>query len=337
MTKRRMLFLAALALLIALAVAAFATRSFGWMAKPPGPLKLYGNVDIRQVNLAFRVPGRIASMAFDEGAKVPAGAVLAQLDARPLRDAVSVADAQVALADAELAKRRNGNRTQDIAQARAQLAEHLVTLTKARADLARRESLLPSGAISQAMVDATRADLGVAEARTQAAREALSLQQAGARREDVNAAEAQRASALASRQRARTDLDDSAIVAPEGGTVLTRAREPGAIVQGGETVFTLTIDRPLRIRAYIAEPDLGRISPGMAVEVSADGNPRVYHGTIGAISPTAEFTPKSVQTESLRADLVYRLRLLVGNPDDALRQGAPVSVAVPGARPAAPP
>jgi HlyD family secretion protein len=116
--------------------------------------------------------------------------------------------------------------------------------------------------------------------------------------------------------------------------VLTRAREPGAIVQGGDTVFTLTIDRPLIIRAYIDEPDLGRISPGMAVEVSADGNPRTYHGTIGAISPKAEFTPKSVQTENLRADLVYRLRLLVNDPDDALRQGAPVSVAVPGARPA---
>ncbi len=335
MSKRRVGLLVALALLVTLVVAAFATRGFGLMAKPAGPLKLYGNVDIRQVDLAFRVPGRIASMAFDEGAKVPAGAVLARLDDRPLRDAVRVADAQIALADAELAKRRHGNRGQDIAQAKSQLTEHLVSLTKARADLARRESLLPSGAISQAVVDATRADLGVAEARTQAAREALSLQQAGARPEDISAAVAQRASALASRQRARTDLDDAAIVAPESGTVLTRAREPGAIVQGGETVFTLTLEHPLRIRAYIAEPDLARISPGMAVEVSADGNPRVYNGTIGAISPTAEFTPKSVQTESLRADLVYRLHLLVSDPDEALHQGAPVSVVVPGARLAA--
>jgi HlyD family secretion protein len=214
MTKRRILFLAGLALLVAVVIAGYATRGFGLMAKPPGPLKLYGNVDIRQVDLAFRVPGRITSMAFDEGASVPAGAVRAQLDARPLRDAVSVANAQVALADAELAKRRNGNRAQDIAQARAQLAEQLVTLAKARADLARRESLLPSGAISQAVVDANRADLGVAEARTEAAREALALQRAGARREDVRAAEAQRASAVASQQRARTDLDDTAIIAP---------------------------------------------------------------------------------------------------------------------------
>ena len=67
----------------------------------------------------------------------------------------------------------------------------------------------------------------------------------------------------------------------------------------------------------------------------ADGNPKSYHGTIGFISPTAEFTPKSVQTESLRADLVYRLRINVSDPDDALRQGQPVTIAVRAARPAA--
>ena len=318
--------------LLVVTVVALATHGFGLFAKAAGPLKLYGNVDIRQVDLGFRVPGRIAVMAFDEGAKAPSGAVLARLDTRPLGDAVAVADAQIALADAELTKRRNGSRTQDIAQARAQLAERQAALIKARADYARRDSLLPSGAVSQAVVDATRADLSAAEARVQAAQAALSLQQAGYRKEDLAAAIAQRDSAVAGRNRAQTDLSDAVILAPEAGTVLTRAREPGAIVQAGETVFTLTIDRPLRVRAYIAEPDLSRISQGMAVEVTADGNRRTYHGTIGFIAPTAEFTPKSVQTESLRADLVYRLRIIVTDPDDALRQGAPVSVLVPRAR-----
>ena len=107
--------------------------------------------------------------------------------------------------------------------------------------------------------------------------------------------------------------------------VLTRAREPGAIVQPGETIFTLTIDRPLRVRAYVAEPDLGRVLPGAAVEVTADGNTKTYHGTIAAIASAAEFTPKSVQTENLRADLVYRVRILVSDPDEALHQGQPVT------------
>ena len=92
--------------------------------------------------------------------------------------------------------------------------------------------------------------------------------------------------------------------------------------------MTLTIDRPVRVRAYVDEPDLLRIAPGMHVLVTADGNPKTYHGTIGYISPTAEFTPKTVETVALRTDLVYRLRVIVGDPDDALRQGAPVSVTV---------
>ena len=122
-------------------------------------------------------------------------------------------------------------------------------------------------------------------------------------------------------------------LASTDGTVVTRAREPGAIVQPGETVLTLAILRPLRVRAYVAESDLSRIGPGMKVVVSADGNPRRYHGTIGYISPRAEFTPKTVETENLRTDLVYQLRIIVDDPDDALRQGQPVSVSVPGARP----
>jgi HlyD family secretion protein len=165
--------------------------------------------------------------------------------------------------------------------------------------------------------------------------QAVSLQRAGSGAVDFRAALAERRAAQAERDRVRTDLDEAMLRAPLAATVMTRAREPGAVVQPGETVFTLAIDRPLRVRAYIPEPSLGRISPGMKVEVRADGNPRIYRGTIGFISPTAEFTPRTVQTEDLRSDLVYRLRIIVTNPDDSLRQGQPVTVTVPGARPAA--
>jgi HlyD family secretion protein len=332
MNKRRIIGIVAVA---AIVIAALATRGFGLFDTGGGTFRLYGNVDIRQVDLGFRVPGRIETIAIDEGVRVPAGALLAKLDTRPLGDALAAAEAQLAVARAELAKRRNGNRSQDVAQARSLLSERQSALAKARTDLDRRERLIASGAVSQALLDATRADFRGAQARVAAAVEALSLQQSGARREDIDAAAAQVAAATAARDRARTDLADATLTTPEAGVTLTRAREPGAIVQGGETVFTLSIDRPMRIRAYVAEPDLGRISPGMAVDVTADGNARTYRGSIGFISPTAEFTPKSVQTESLRADLVYRLRIIINDPDDALRQGQPVSITVPNARAAA--
>lgn len=319
--------------LIALVVAAVATRGFGLIASGASTaLTLHGNVDIRQVDLGFRVSGRIATIPFDEGARVAEGAVLAALDPTPLRDQLSAAEAQIAVAGAELDKRRNGNRPQDIAQAQAKLADAQAVLANAREEYDRRADLVKTGAVSQAVFDGSAARFRSAQAQVAAAAQALSLQRAGARREDVAAAAAQRQQAVAQAAKAKTDLSDSVLRAPNAGTILTRAREPGAIVQPGETVLTLTIDRPMRVRAYIPEPDLTRISPGMAVTVTTDGNGKAYRGTIGSISPTAEFTPKTVQTESLRTDLVYRVRIIVTDPDDALRQGAPVTISVPGAR-----
>jgi HlyD family secretion protein len=81
------------------------------------------------------------------------------------------------------------------------------------------------------------------------------------------------------------------------------------------------------VRAYVDEPDLGRVHPGMIATVATDtGNAKTYRGRVGFISPVAEFTPKSVETPELRTDLVYRLRVIVDEPDDGLRQGMPVTV-----------
>lgn len=329
--KKRLLIAAGLVVLVLVALLAYHFIA----QRRAHTLVLYGNVDIRSVDLGFRVPGRIATITVDEGAKVTAGEVLARLDTQPFTDALNAAEAQVGTASAELDKLRNGNRPQDIAQAEAIVADRTATLAQARAEYERRRDLVKTGAVSQALFDASQAQYLAAQAQLHSAEQVLSLQRAGARREDIEAAAAQRATAIAQRDKAKTDLADAAITAPDDGTILTRAREPGAIALAGETIFVVTIDRPMRVRAYIAEADLSRISPNMEVLVRADGNPRTYHGTIGFISPTAEFTPKTVQTESLRTELVYRLRIIVTDPDDALRQGQPVTVTVPGSRPAA--
>ena len=315
---------------VALAAAAVMTHGFGLAAtRPGGDLTLYGDVDIREVDLAFRVPGRIDAMPVEEGARVAAGTELARLDRRPLADRLAAAEARVAAAQATLAKALAGSRPQEIAGAAADLAQRQAVLAGARADYERRQPLAATGAVSQAVFDQTSAAYRSAQAGEQAAQQALSLRKAGARREDIDAARAELAMATAERDAARTDLDDSVLTAPSPGVLLTRAREPGAIVAAGQTVFTLTIDRPMRVRAYVAEPDIGRVRPGMAVRVTTDGGPKIYHGTIGFVSPTAEFTPKTVETRNLRADLVYRLRVIVDDPDEALRQGQPVTVVLP--------
>src|SRR5690606_16297467 len=201
-----------------------------------------------------------------------------------------------------VAKLRSGNRPQDIAQARSRVAAAEAAARNAQADYERRQGLVGPGAISRDQWAQTVADRDRAVAQLAEARQALSLVSEGARRGAIAAAEAQLRAAEAGRRRAGIDLQDTRLVAKSAGTVVTRAREPGAIVQPGETVLTLSIDRPLRVRAYVSEPDLSRIGPGMSVTLTADGNPKSYAGTIGHISPRAEFTPKSVETEDLRTD-----------------------------------
>jgi HlyD family secretion protein len=325
--------IAAIAGGIALIAAAIATSGFGLLGGDGNePLVLYGNVDIREVDMAFRVPGRIDTIEVDEGETVERGELLATLDVASIDARAGEADAAVAQARAQLAKMRSGNRPQEVAQARARVTAAEVAARNAQADFDRRRALVEPGAISRDVWAQTQAERDRTAAQLAEARQALSLTQAGARAEDIAAAEAQLRSAEASRRGVRTDLDDTRLTAKSAGTVVTRAREPGAIVQPGETVLTLSLGRPLRVRAYVAESDLSRVAPGMKVTVTADGNPKRYQGTIGYISPRAEFTPKSVETEDLRTDLVYRVRIVVDNPDNALRQGQPVTI-----RAAAPP
>lgn len=324
--------LIALAVVAAIVIAGAFTHGFGLLKGGDKELKLYGNVDVRTVDLAFRVAGRIDRIAVDEGQSVKRGDLLAALDTQSLDARIGEANAQVEQARAQYTKTRAGNRQQEIAQARARTTAAAATAHTAEQDYNRRSALVASGAISRDLWERTVADRTRAEAQLREAQQAQSLQLAGARPEDVAAARAQVSAAEAARRSAATDLSDTRLTAPEDAIVDTRAREPGAIVQPGETVLTLAIPRPLRVRAYIAEPDLPRINPGMRVTVTADGATRPYKGVISWIAPKAEFTPKSVETESLRTDLVYRVRITVSDPDNQLRQGQPVTVTVPGAR-----
>ena len=299
-------------------------RALGFWSGTDGPLKLYGNVEIREVQLGFRVGGRIARLLVDEGDMVKAGQVLAELDTRPIEARLAGAAARVEAASASAARDVNGSRPQELASARAAVAA-----AEARRQHERRRALLDKGFISRADVQTAEAEVDAATAALAAARSALSLAQEGVRAEDRMASAASRNVAEAERRAVQTDLADAVLVAAEPGQVLTRAREAGAIVQPGQTVLTLALTQPVRVRAYVVQPDLPRIRPGMAVEVTVDGSDKRWPAKVGFIAPVAEFTPKTVQTEQLRTDLVYRVRLTVDDPKGELRQGQPVTVTIP--------
>jgi len=302
-----------------------------WHSRASGPdardLVLYGDVDVRQVDLAFKVEGRIANLAVDEGDPVKAGQLLAALDKRYFDDDLRLAQAQVATQAANLLKLKNGSRPEEIAEARATLAERNANLANARITYARQEELLKQRVTSQQNFDNAAMTLHQTQAQANLAQAALDLAVAGARREDIDAAQAQLDAEQTQLVESRRRLADSELAAPNDGVILTRARERGAIVSPGETVFTITLNSPVWVRAYVDERELGRVRPGGKVEIHTDApGGKIYSGAVGFISPLAEFTPKSVETTELRTDLVYRLRIVVADPDGGLRQGMPVTV-----------
>lgn len=294
-------------------------------------LVLYGNVDIREVELAFRVPGRLVEMDVDEGETVKAGQPIARIDPKPYEDALAIAEAGVSQARANLDKLESGARPQEVQQARAAVREAEAAARDAASNYERQAGLVESGASSQRVLDAAAAQRDATAARLAAAREALALAEEGFRSEDITAAKANLAAAIARHDQAKTQLDDTRLEAPSDGTLLARVREPGSMLMQGEPVYSLSLDHPVYVRAYVSEPDLGSVAPGTMVEITTDSADKTYEGRIGFVSPRAEFTPKSVETAELRTDLVYRLRIVVADADSRLRQGMPVTVELPRA------
>jgi len=244
-------------------------------AKKLDHLTLYGNVDVRLVDIGFRVPGRVNQLFFEEGDVVKTGQLLAVLDQTPYNAQVEEAAANV---EAILANLKN--------------SEIL---------LRRRKELIGVGGVSQEDLDNTQANFEQLAANLMQAEAALAVQ--------------------------KDNLAYTEARAPTDGIILTRIREPGSVVNASNPVCTVSVTSPVWIRAFIEEPDLGDIYYGMPAEIYTDTKEGpVYKGTVGFISPMAEFTPKTVQTTALRTDLVYRLRIYADNPDWRLKQGMPVTV-----------
>ncbi|MDA3978807.1 efflux RND transporter periplasmic adaptor subunit [Gallibacterium sp. AGMB14963] len=238
-------------------------------------LRLYGNVDIREVNLGFKVAGRVEKLLVDEGDQVKAGDLLATLDQTSFQDELALAKAKLDAAEAVLVK-----------------AEKLYQ---------RSQGLAEKKAISEASYDEVVSGRDQAIAQVNIAKSLVSL--------------------------AETRLADTQLFAPSDGIVLTRVREKGSIVSAGLPIYSIALTKPVWIRAYVDEPNLAQLYPGQIVTVLTDSG-KTYQGKIGFISPQAEFTPKNVESEQLRTELVYRFKVLIDQTDQGLRQGMPVTLVI---------
>lgn len=250
--------------------------------KDPNVLELFGNIEIRQVDLGFRVEGKIAKMLVEEGDAVKKGQLLGNLEDTNYKSTYE----------------------KNLADIKALTA----TSTNASQQYERNIPLCKDGTTSKQDCDTLL--------------------------NNKNSSKAALDASIAAGKGAKKNLDDTKVYAPDDGVIMTRIQEPGAVVEPSQPIYTMAKTKPVWVRAYISEPNLANVKYGMEVNVYTDtinpqtGKKREYKGQVGYISPVAEFTPKTVQTEDLRTDLVYRIRVYIYDIDEYLRQGMPVTIKI---------
>lgn len=321
------------AISILLLLAAAAAALWYWRANgepaEASVLRLSGNIEAHESVLSFKVAGRIAELAVVEGQWVEPGALIARLDDADYRQQVAVEEAGVRLRESNLALALAGTRRREIEAAEQTLAEAEAELEQRQLDLARAERLFARDVISAEERDRARTALKRSTAVRDRARERLELAREGSREEEITIARAGVRQAREALELARVRLGHTELRAPRAGVVLVRQAELGEVVAPGTPIVTLGDLENVWLRAYVPQPDLGRIRWGQQAEVRTDTFPdKTYRGRISFIASRAEFTPRTIETQRERVTLVYRIKIDLANPDYELKPGMPADAVI---------
>jgi HlyD family secretion protein len=292
---------------LAMVLAALGVGGYAlWLATrppelPPGFASGNGRVEGTEVDVATKFAGRVTELLVREGDAVKAGQVIARLDDRALR-------AQLAAARAAAERARHEDHA---AETEVERRRHELTFAQAEYD--RSVRLFERGAVPESRLDRDRAAWQTAEAvlRAAAAREAE--------------AHAQLVTSEAQIDEIEANLSDFTIAAPVPGRVLFRLAEPGEVLPAGGKIATIVDLDDLYMTVYLPERIAGRVRIGADAHIRVDAFPeRLLPARVTFVAPSAEFTPKEVQTTEERQKLVFRTRLEpTANPDYILKPGMP--------------
>lgn len=291
-------------------------------------LTFYGNIDTRTVNVGFRFLGKIENITKDEGEIVKKDEVLVKLDTASLEKSLEELNEKIFASKLELSKLQTGYRQEEILEAKAAMEEAIENLNKTKDTYNRQANLFKTKSTSEENFTISQLNYKQALATLDKAKALYELRKNGYRNEDIKIQESNLKSLEIQAEKIKIDLNDSVIKAPVDGVILTRFKEIGAITNAGESILEIAKTDEFWVRAYIDEKNLGNIKPGLKMSIQTDSRSENYEGVIGFISPVAEFTPKNIETQELRADLVYSFRVIVKNPDDKIRQGMPVTLKI---------
>ncbi len=295
----------------------------------PEQITLYGNVDIREVKLSFNGSEHIRKILVHEGDSVKKGQELASLHSEILQAQSAQAKALVEAQRQVLAALVAGTRSEEIDQARADLEAAKAKLVSAQSTAERLSKLAAKKMASADEAENSRALARADAAQVKALESALALAIAGPRKEDIAQARAILLARQAEYVRSQQQLKNAILYAPSDGIIRNRILEEGDMASPQTPVLTLALTNPVWIRAYLSETQLGQVKPGMKATIHTDSFPgKNYSGWAGYISPTAEFTPKNIETPELRSHLVYQIRIYSCNEDNELRLGMPSTVTI---------
>ena len=288
-----------------------------------------GTLEVIEIDVAPLTPARVVRVWRNEGDTVRAGDTLVSLTQSTIQADVSARRARVASAEAQLRDLQAGARPAEIASAEAELRAAESDLARTVADRDRITALLRTGGVSNQEADAIRSAATVAEARRDRARDALRLIQEGSRPQRIAAARAEVENARASLAAAEQAASDLVLVAPVSGVVMLRTAEPGEVIAAGMAAMTIGDLAAPYVRIYVNQTLLPGVKLGARAEGVLDGMPETrFVGSVVAINPKAEFTPRVALTDDERADLLFGVKVAFRDTAGTLKPGLPITVRI---------
>ncbi len=296
--------------------------------RKPGGLEVSGTIEATEVNLSARLPGALEFVSVRAGDQVRKGQVVAGISRNDLvaqreRDALGVSKAEAQLADLV-----SGARDQEIKDARAVAGSARASFDRASSEYARIKALHAGGAIPDTELEKAETSLKIALNQLDSARAKLALLEAGSRPEQISAARIEVDRARAVLRASETLLEETKIVSPIDGTVVTRNFDPGEYVPAGAPVVTVADLNDLWIKVFVATDDLPRVKLGQQVVFTVSGLSGEFGGTIMEIASRGEFTPKTIQTRQERTNIVYAVKVRIDSKDGIFKPGMPADVTI---------
>lgn len=288
-----------------------------------------GTVEATESSIAAQVPGRILAMNFEEGSSVKQGDTLAEVDHRSLNEQVKQARAALVMARQQYDLLVAGARSEDVKMAQEGVKQASANFKLAKLAFDRTTKLYADHSVSKSQMDAAQTQYDVAQAQLKSARQNFEKLQHYARPEEIRSASAAVSRAEAALGTATIAFDHSYVTAPFSGTILDKLQEPGDFANVGTPLYTIANLKTMKMTVYVNEVDLARIRLNDKAKVVLDGMPNhPFTGKVIYISPTAEFTPKNVETKQDRIKLVFAVKLAIANPNGYLKAGLPADATI---------